>query len=314
MVESTSLFKLLGALLLWNELGCKLPQPKVRMEPAPREWRRLHQFACQLQNLDVAQAAASPYPLLIMDFSRNGRWAGRYTARELQKLHQGGRKLVVYLSVGEAESYRSYWQPSWRPGRPAWLANPNPEWKENYKVRYWDPAWQAIVFQQAEQLAELGYDGLFLDVVDGWEHWQKKAPQARAQMANLVKRLTRRVRKKHPHMAIFLNGGEGLLKDRELLSLITGLVKEEIFWGYRGDGKMTPSRVTREMNAALSPALKAGKLVLCIDYPSTPQQARRASSRARHHGYLHYSGVRALDRLVPPPPPLRQDSPGRPRS
>ncbi len=59
----------------------------------------------------------------------------------------GGSRLVIsYLSIGEAEDYRYYWQPSWATNPPAWLEEQNPDWPGNYKVQYWDSDWQNIIY------------------------------------------------------------------------------------------------------------------------------------------------------------------------
>ena len=31
-------------------------------------------------------------------------------------------------------------------GKPVWLDVENPDWQGNYKVQYWHPEWQAIIF------------------------------------------------------------------------------------------------------------------------------------------------------------------------
>ena len=42
--------------------------------------------------------------------------------------------MFAYLSLGEAEDYRFYWQPSWNSRKPAWLHGENPGWRGNYLV------------------------------------------------------------------------------------------------------------------------------------------------------------------------------------
>lgn len=289
--------------LNWAErawLGLAILQCGCSAGGPPDRWSQVNSFACQLQELDVEQAAASPFDLLIMDVSRNGHWSGRYTEAELAHLRRNGRLLAVYLSVGEAEDYRGYWKKSWRPGRPAWLGPTNPEWGGNYKVRYWDPAWQRILFDYADQVVALGYDAVFLDVVDAHEYWASQRPAARAEMAALVKQLSAHLRQRRP-LGVFLNGGEALLDDPEVLASITGLAKEELFFGLHGDGLATPVEFTRQAQSQLKKAVDAKRLVLSIDYTPDPRQARSAHQQARQAGYLEYVGVRPLNQLVQQP-------------
>jgi cysteinyl-tRNA synthetase len=121
---------------------------------------------------------ARDYDLLVIDAFFDGDSA--LTAKEVTSLKTkagGGRRLVVsYLSVGEAENYRFYWQPMWRPGRPAWLGDENADWPGNYKVRYWEPAWQEIVYagehSYLNRILDAGFDGVYLDLIDAFEHFE----------------------------------------------------------------------------------------------------------------------------------------------
>lgn len=220
-----------------------------------------------------------------------------YSPRQVSGLKRNGRLLLAYLSVGEAENYRSYWQKNWKTGKPAWLGPTNPEWGGNYKVHYWDPAWRQIVRQSALNIQKLGFDGLFLDVVDGWEFWQKTHPEAKQAMIDLVLEVSRETRRGQADFGIVLNGGDGLLEDRQLLESITGVAKEEIFFGLGGDSKVTPAQFTKDCQQRLRPLIEARKLVLSIDYTRDPAQKRTAYEQARKNGYLEFIGARGLDSI-----------------
>lgn len=97
---------------------------------------------------------------------------------DLQNKFNGGKRLILcYMSIGEAENYRYYWEPGWEIGRPVWLVDPNPEWPGNFKVRYWDPEWQSIIFgnddSYLDRILETGFDGVYLDVVDAYEYFEE---------------------------------------------------------------------------------------------------------------------------------------------
>ncbi len=104
-----------------------------------------------------------------------------FTAAEVERLKQkanGGKRLVIcYMSIGEAEDYRHYWQSDWKRHKPAWLARENPEWRGNYKVRYWDPAWQEIICGSGDsylnRILAAGFDGVYLDIIDAFEYFEK---------------------------------------------------------------------------------------------------------------------------------------------
>ena len=104
-----------------------------------------------------------------------------YTSAEIDqlktKLNGGARLIVCYMSIGEAEDYRYYWQTDWRVGNPSWLDNEDPNWRGNYYVRYWDVNWQNIVFgndnSYLKKIVDAGFDGVYLDLVDAYEYYEE---------------------------------------------------------------------------------------------------------------------------------------------
>lgn len=254
---------------------------------ASRPWSGVDSFACQLQNLKTEEVRASSFDLVIIDFLDRA---------QLQALRPG-RLVVAYLSIGEAENYRPYWQPAWKPGKPAWLGPQNPDWGGNFQVRYWDPGWQALVEKALDQIVASGFDGVFLDRVDAFELHPDRST-APTEMSALVQRLAQRARQRAgPDFGVFPNNGEALLSDPAYLACITGIVKESIFYGEPRDSVATPAASTKSAQQALLPAVRAGKLVLSIDYTTQPSQIASARQRARQAGYLEYIAPRQLDSL-----------------
>src|ERR1017187_2027095 len=92
----------------------------------------------------VTKLAACGRDWIVLDanFSSDEPW----TAADLAAIRAGraGRKVIAYISIGEAEDYRASWQRAWdadrdgQPdaGAPAFLLAQNPEWKGNYRVKY----------------------------------------------------------------------------------------------------------------------------------------------------------------------------------
>ena len=144
-------------------------------------------FVYQLQEIDLEAIGETKFDLVIMDYSRDGSDDEKFTAAQISALKDspGGPETVLsYMSIGEAEDYRWYWQRSWdsnrdgRPdaGAPAWLGRSNPDWPGNYKARYWDPAWQAIVYDYVDRVLAASHDGVYLDIVDAYQHWEPREP------------------------------------------------------------------------------------------------------------------------------------------
>ena len=120
--------------------------------------------------------AAAPADLVVVD-----PWLDRdrrLTARDVELMKRGAagsrRRVIAYLSVGEAERSRSYWKKEWTRRPPAWVAAENPDWPGCYRVRYWRPEWRALLFGSPaaalDRILAQGFDGVALDTVDTF-HW-----------------------------------------------------------------------------------------------------------------------------------------------
>ena len=126
----------------------------------------------------IAAVTATNYDLLIMDlFYTDG---AKFTSAEINELKNkanGGKRLVIcYMSIGEAENYRYYWQTEWRSNKPSWLDEENPDWAGNYKVKYWDKNWQDIIYGNNNSYLKLildsDFDGVYLDIIDAFEYYE----------------------------------------------------------------------------------------------------------------------------------------------
>lgn len=113
------------------------------------------------------------YDLIFIDlFDESGRMLTATDVKALKVKHNGGRRLVCsYISVGEAENYRYYWKKKWNKKRPKWIVKENKEWKGNYWVKYWVTDWQRILDGYMNRIVKVGFDGVYLDVIDAYEHF-----------------------------------------------------------------------------------------------------------------------------------------------
>ena len=117
--------------------------------------------------------------MLIIDLYFNGTTA--FTASEINQLKNkanGGKRLVIsYMSIGEAENYRYYWQSNWNANKPFWLDAENPNWPRNFKVKYWYSEWQSIIYgnddSYLKKILNARFDGAYLDIIDAFEFYEK---------------------------------------------------------------------------------------------------------------------------------------------
>lgn len=117
------------------------------------------------------------YDVIIMDLFHN---EDEFTADEINQLkikQNGGKRLVIcYMSIGEAEDYRYYWKSDWNKNEPDWLGKENPNWKGNYKVKYWETDWQNIIFgndnSYLKKIIDKNFDGAYLDIIDAFDYYE----------------------------------------------------------------------------------------------------------------------------------------------
>lgn len=126
----------------------------------------------------LAALAGSEYDLIIVDSLFDGVPLSAEEVASLKHKPQGGDRLVfAYLSLGEAEDYRSYWKKEWSAHRPDWIAEENESWNGNYKVKFWTTEWRQIVFGAKDalldQILAQGFDGSFLDVIDAYDYFMQ---------------------------------------------------------------------------------------------------------------------------------------------
>lgn len=266
-----------------------------------RDWKSVSSFAYQLQKLDLKSAADSPYDLLICDYSLQGDEETRLTSEQVKALQRGPngkrRYLLAYLSIGEAEEYRFYWKERFKPGEPSWLGEPNPQWPDNSPVHYWDPAWKAIVFSYLDKILEVGFDGVYLDRVDAFEMYPKREG-AMAEMSQFVQEISVYARERAGQdFGVFPQNGHELLQEPGYLQAITGIGREDTYFGYPQDAQASPEAWTQEVESWLKKATDAGKLVLNVDYTDDPEQAALAKRLAKDNGYLEYVAGRELANL-----------------
>ena len=291
--------------------GALLNEAPGEVPAAPRPLaERVTSFAYQLQGADPERLARTQFDLLVIDPTREGGEDTRLTPAEVQKIRAGkpGRVLLAYFSLGEAETYRPYWQTGWAPGKPgspAWLGPENPAWKGNYKVRYWDPSWRQLLWgneqAQLDRLLAAGFDGIFLDVIDAFEFWgpggesRLERQSAERDMVELVQALAAYARQKRPGFLVMPQNGEALLRHPDYLKTIDGIAVEDLY--YDGEKQVAPATTARRA-ALLGPARQAGKAVLVTDYARKPERVRDLYARARAAGFVAYATNRDLDRIT----------------
>ncbi|MBL0317784.1 MAG: endo alpha-1,4 polygalactosaminidase [Alphaproteobacteria bacterium] len=281
----------LSALSLVSLTSCK---EELKKEIAtPHHWYdSIHSFSIALQNQHYEQINDVSSDLIIIDADDSN-----LTHEQIQRIKGSGKKIYSYLSIGEAENYRSYWKKSWKRKHPPFLDKENPEWKGNFKVRYWDKEWQDIIFKRLQELVDLGYDGVYLDIIDAFEYYEQKGRKEAAQeMVDFVSLISKHAKQANPDFKIIPQNGLGLLDNPKYLSHIDGVGKEETWYSF--DNRPVPNDTNAWDVGLLNKAYAAGKMVLLIDYPTDHQKQCEFIAKAKEKGFIPYVGNRSLNKFI----------------
>ena len=255
----------------------------------------------------VAKLAACGRDWIVLDasFSTEEPW----TTADLSAIRAGraGRKVIAYLSIGEAENYRAYWQSTWSTTPPAFLLGENPEWKGNFRVKYWQADWQKFILADVDKIMAAGFDGVYLDIEDGFETFEQNGndfihdrlnPETkqsyRRDMVDWVKAVAAHARKTNPAALVIPQNGTQLLAHADFLSAVDAVGVEDLFTN--GD-KLQKAADTKYRLETLAPMSAAHKPVLDVEYPKRTERQARAREQAAQHGFVWIVTDRQLKTL-----------------
>jgi cysteinyl-tRNA synthetase len=281
-------------------------------------------YVLQCDRLDGNRASAvrklrdCERDLIVIDPSFSGAADGRWLKNEVDAIRAGrtSRLVLAYISIGEAEDYRPYWQKGWDANRdgkpdasaPTFLCEVNPDWAGNYKVRYWDAAWQKLILAEVDNILAAGFDGLYLDIVDGFEYFEAAGGQYqdnrlnpatgqtyRQDMIDWVLQLATRARRTAGRpLAIVPQNGSQLLADASFLAAIDAIGIEDLFTN--GNRRQKPAHFTSILKD-LAAIQQADKPVLLIEYPTSQPLRELVRKQAAEHKLVVLLASRQLTTL-----------------
>ena len=245
----------------------------------------------------IAELAASGRDLIILDRAFQVGDGGAWSPADLERIRAAapGRRIVAYFSIGEAESYRHYWQPDWTIGKPSFLLEENPNWQGNYVVKYWDRNWQALVLADLDVILAQGFDGVYLDIIDGFSNFERRPDGSyhdnrvnprtkrsyRRDMAIFVARIAAHARRYNPDFLVIPQNGAQLLAFDKYVKLISAIGIEDLLT--QGDAPQTDEHFLY-INDYLNKLRAAGKPVLLVEYPERGDLRAKAIRRAGELG------------------------------
>ncbi len=275
-------------------------------------------WAYQLQEINISEIANNnTFELMVMDYSADGSDKNKFTSEQIQQIKESGKVVLAYISIGEAEDYRYYWDEAWDKdgdghpdsGAPSWLDSENPQWKGNYKVRFWHHEWQEIIFSYIDTILAQGFDGIYCDIIDAYYYWSEEKgeePQADSLMIQFILNIREHIsQKKGEEFFIIPQNGEFIIEEDDVssnlrksyLNTIQGIGVEDLF--FQGNKEEdNPWNPDEERIDILKSYIDNTIRVFSVEYLTDQNKIDHYVSEARSHNFVPYVTTRDLDRLA----------------
>ncbi len=250
---------------------------------------------CVYYNDQAPVKAFDPYDLIVLDSDHHPN---------LRALTQRKKKLLGYISLGEAEKERAYFKEL--EGEGILLAE-NPFWPGSYYVDLRDPRWSKRVIEELiPKILIQRFHGLFLDTLDNAGHLEREDPIKYAGMISAAVKLVKDIREHYPDIDIMLNRAYEILPD--VASVITMEMGESIYTDYNFETK-TYQKVHENLFLEQVKQLKKVQkehphlILFSLDYwdPQDVDGIREIYKTERSHGLIPYVATLDLQTLVPEP-------------
>lgn len=233
----------------WLLIGSS-PRPT---EPASRQllvnvkhW--LYLIDVNLSESTIEKIVNSDYDLVVLDNIPTERNNQDFPMKEpIRRLHAAPKpKLVLaYIDIGQAEDYRTYWQPEWRIGNPDWITALDPDgWEGNYPVAFWRDEWQKIWLGSGgylERIVAAGFDGVYLDWVEAYSDENIAAAAARdgvdprQAMIGFVQKIAALSRARNPQFLVIGQNAAELVTDDGYAQTVDAISQEQVWFDGAAD-------------------------------------------------------------------------------
>lgn len=246
----------------------------------------------------VDQVVASGYDLVVIDFIPSEANNTDYPIANVVSALRGAahpKRVLAYIDIGQAEDFRTYWQPGWGIGNPEWITALDPDgWEGNYPVAYWYDEWHEIWLGREgsagylQGILDAGFDGVYLDWVEAYSDPNVGAAaaaqelDARQEMIWWVADIAAFGRSRKPDFLVIGQNAAELAAFPEYVAAVDAIAQEQVWFDGAADDDppgdcplpATDDDVdTQAYFDSLSPACQQ----LYIDFPESTLHVSSAS-------------------------------------
>lgn len=290
MRTPTSLFiGFVGAALVLSLTSCSLLTSNDKSPSPPAHIAAIESFAVYFA--DPWRDTLTTFDLVVIDPDNR-------SAADLQTLREQEVLPIAYVNLGEAETYRYFFDQI----DPDWLLGPNPNWPNHYYVDAREEGWQRLLLDTVlPNIMDKGFEGLFFDMVD------TALPGLHSETKPGMIALIEKIRAAYPDRTLIMNNGLFLIDD--VHTSLDAQIVENVLTRYDFENdryvQTEPSRRDVLLKQLHVNRTKYGLRPFLLNYADTSDHSLRtyASRAAREHGFLSFVSTVELDTVFASLPP-----------
>ncbi len=209
--------------------------------------------------------------------------------------------LIGYVSLGEAEGYRSYWNAI---KDEPWVLNENPNWKDNHYVDVRSTAWHTLLLEKViPDIIASGFDGVELDTIDTSDFLASAFPEKYAGANEAMIELVRKIHERFPKFLLIANNGFHIME--EIGPYLSGCLVESVHQTYDFETRKfrnTPAEETTYKSRILQEIQTKFHLpIFSIEYVRSGNRkaAQKTLKRSRKLNFKTYFAQTELDQIYP---------------
>lgn len=256
----------------------------------------IESYGYQLQNYDShfeKTILNSKNRLWVIDYSQDGSPAKQWGKDKITKFKKDNL-ILSYLSIGEMEEYRFYYNEN---VRKELFVTENLNWPGNFVVKYWDKRWKDIIINNKDsylnQILDMGFEGVYLDIVDSFDNFKDKKDKAE-KMSVFVQEISKH--RGGEHYTFIQNGAhiiDHLDKPEEFINAVSGVGIESLF--FYGDKPMNNEFAPQKFLIKILEKYKAmNKPIFVIEYLDDEKKIKKFFEEAKKFGAIPLATDRPL--------------------
>ncbi len=230
---------------------------------------------------------------LLSQFDRIVVEADNLNNQEIKALQQHSGKVLAYLSIGE-NSTRS---PATGTINSTWVLGTNPHWKSQI-LDLSAPGWQEFILQRANQLADRGIQGFFLDTLDSYNLVKLSQSEKENQQQSLIQ-LIQTIKKRFPDLSLVANRGFEVMD--QIAPYLEAVAAESLYQGWN-NSKQKYLPVSEQDRVWLTTTLKEIRSkynidIVVLDYlpPDRRELAREVAKKIEQDNFIPWVANPSFD-------------------